>query len=380
VLRGAAGAVGLTTMGGLAVRGLAPAAAEAAPTPSPAPLSAPQMTVLVRRPGAFPGQIFFTYGSGVEIADSTGTPLWSTSESGHYEDFQMQTYRGEPVLTWWQGTGTPAGGGTGVGTCVLTSLSHEPVATINGSDGYYPDLHELRITPANTALITSYRTVPYDLSPVGGPAVGRVLDSYCEEVDIASGTVLLRWSALDHVPLSDSYVPVPPPDGPAYDFFHLNSISITPDGHLLLSARHTCAAYKIHRTSGEVIWQLGGKSSSFAVAPDAVFAYQHHAIFENPRTIRLFDDGSDGQSTVHQSRVAWIRLDSEAMTASLADNMTIPGIQSGAMGSAQRLPNGNVFVSWGSTPRLSEFSPRGDVLFDATLTAPSYRAFKYPIG
>jgi hypothetical protein len=57
--------------------------------------------------------------------------------------------------------------------------------------------------------------------------------------------------------------------------------------------------------------------------------------------------------------------------------MTIPGMQAFAMGSAQRLPNGNVFVSWGSAARLSEFSPSGELLFDAALTAPSYRGFKF---
>jgi hypothetical protein len=93
----------------------------------------------------------------------------------------------------------------------------------------------------------------------------------------------------------------------------------------------------------------------------------------------MFDNGGDGLTALHPSRVAWIRLDTTAMTATLAASMTVPGIRSPAMGSAQRLPNGNVFVSWGNIPRLTEFSPHGDVLFDATLTFPSYRAFKFNI-
>lgn len=374
MLRGA-GAVGLAAAGGLVCR----------PAVSAAATSAPQMTVTRLEPGIFPGNIFFTFGSpnggGVEIADASGVPVWSTSGPNSYLDFQAQTYQGRPVLTWWQGQGGPAGGGTGTGTDVLTGLDHTPVATIGASGAFQPDLHELRLTRANTALITSYLAVPYDLSSVGGPADGQVLNSYCEEVDIASGQVLHRWSALDHVPLTDSYLPAPTTADQPYDFFHINSISITPDDHLLISSRHTCALYKIDRTTGQVVWRLGGKSSSFAVAPDAVFAFQHHASYETPDTIRLFDDGSDGPSTWHPSRVAWIRVDTGTMTATLADSMSIPGnAQSVAMGSAQRLPNGNVFVSWGANPRLSEFSPSGDLLFDATLAGPSYRAFKYPVG
>jgi hypothetical protein len=58
-----------------------------------------------------------------------------------------------------------------------------------------------------------------------------------------------------------------------------------------------------------VLWRLGGRSSSFSVAADAVFGFQHHAAYEDPYTIRMFDDGGDGLTTLHPSRVAWIRLD-----------------------------------------------------------------------
>lgn len=376
VLRGA-GALGLASAGGLAACQSPFAPAGNATGPQAA--QGPQMTVTRHASGVAPGQILFTHGNGVEIADADGRPLWTMSGSEQYGNFQMQTYQGKDVLTWWQGTGGPAQGGFGLGIDLLTSLEHDPVATIMRSGEYRPDVHEFRITPSNTALITSYRTVARDLSAVGGPTHGRVLNSYCEEVDIASGRVLHRWSALDHIPLADSYLPVPAMASQPYDYFHINSIDLTPDHHLLVSARHTSALYKVHRTTGQVIWRLGGKSSSFSVAKNAVFAYQHHAAFEGQHTIRLFDDGGDGFITRHPTRVIWIRIDTAAMTASLANSMSIPGIQSAAMGSAQRLPNGSVFVCWGSTPRLSEFSASGEVLFDASLAFPSYRAFKFQI-
>jgi hypothetical protein len=339
----------------------------------------PHVTVTRHEPGTAPGRILFTYDQGAAIADASGTPLWTTSGADSYANFQVQQYRGQQVLTWWQGTGGPGGGGTGTGTGMVTSLAHARLARIGAANGYQPDAHELLLTPSGTALVTSYAPVPHDLSAVGGPATGRVLNGYCEEVDVASGRVLHRWSALEHVPLTDSFLPFSVAPAQPYDFFHINSISVTPDGHLLVSARHTCALYKIHRTTGEVLWRLGGKSSSFSVAQDAVFGFQHHAAFEDPDIIRLFDDGGDGLTTLHPSRVAWIRLDTTAMTATLAASMTVPGIQTPAMGSAQRLSNGNVFVSWGSIARLTEFSANGDVLFDADLNFPSYRAFKFDI-
>ena len=46
------------------------------------------------------------------------------------------------------------------------------------------------------------------------------------------------------------------------------------------------------------------------------------------------------------------------------------------MGDDQLLPNGNVFVGWGSQPYFSEYSPSGQLLMDASLPSPdlSYRA------
>jgi hypothetical protein len=376
----AAGVAGLAAAGGLATRGNAVADR----------VTAPRMTVLRKEPGTLAGDIYFTWAglsderfdpSGAEIADAAGRPLWATSSSDvGFIHFLRQTYRGREVLSWFQVVAGPGGGGRAPGSSwVLTELDHTPITTIGASGEFQPDSHEQRITAANTALIASYTTTSGDLSDVGGPADGLVRDSQANEVDIASGTVLRRWRALDHVPLADSYAPVPSEPDKAYDYFHINSISETPDGHLLVSSRHTCALYKVHRITGEVIWTLGGKSSSFAVAPDAVFGFQHDAVYENPCTIRLFDNGSDGETILHPSRVVWLRVDETRMTVTLADSMSIPGIaQATGMGGAQRLPNGNVFVSWGRTPRLSEFSPRGDLLFDAILPSPSYRAFKYP--
>jgi hypothetical protein len=50
------------------------------------------------------------------------------------------------------------------------------------------------------------------------------------------------------------------------------------------------------------------------------------------------------------------------------------------MGNVQVLPNGNIFVGWGAEPFVSEFSPSGELLFDARLGNgySSYRAFRLP--
>jgi hypothetical protein len=52
----------------------------------------------------------------------------------------------------------------------------------------------------------------------------------------------------------------------------------------------------------------------------------------------------------------------------------------GTQGSVQVLPNGNVFIGWGSNPLFSEYSRDGDLLFNASFPpeVESYRAFRFP--
>ena len=51
-----------------------------------------------------------------------------------------------------------------------------------------------------------------------------------------------------------------------------------------------------------------------------------------------------------------------------------------SQGNVEVLPNGNVFVGWGAQPFVSEFSPSGELVFDARLGNGyiSYRAYRAP--
>ncbi len=75
------------------------------------------------------------------------------------------------------------------------------MARVRAGNGYDGDHHEFLITPEDTALFTIYHKVPMDLSSVGGPKEGTVLDGIVQEVDIETGEVLFEWHSLDHVGL-----------------------------------------------------------------------------------------------------------------------------------------------------------------------------------
>ena len=62
---------------------------------------------------------------------------------------------GQPVLTWWQGTGL---GGLASGTDYIYNDHYQQIATVNAGNGLSADGHEFLITPQNTALILAYTT------------------------------------------------------------------------------------------------------------------------------------------------------------------------------------------------------------------------------
>ena len=342
-------------------------------------LRPPSLAVQRRSSRDAPGYIFVApKGGGVqgpEIFDDRGRPVWFDAIPGGLEadDFRVQSYQGKPVLTWWQGTGF---GGLTQGADYIADSSYHVISTVHAGNGLDTDGHEFLLTPQGTALITAYHQVPYDLSSVGGPPNGQAIDGVVQEIDVATGQVLFEWHSLDHVPLSDSYQPVESP----YDYFHINSVNLDSDGNLLISGRHTWTIYKVDRHSGQIIWRLGGKRSDFSVAANAKFAWQHNALAAGDNIVRIFDnEGSDAGQLMPHSRVIWIHLDLTTMSATLANELTHPsGWSALSQGNAQELTNGDTFVGWGDTGRLSEFDPQKGLLFEGLLPhAQTYRAYRF---
>ena len=211
-------------------------------------------------PDASSGDMFLTPHNGVQngpmILDSTGHLIWfdPLASVGAF-NLERQHLGGKPVLTWWQGT-LINGHGT-AGQDMILNSSYQPIADLHAGNGYSSDLHEFQITPQGTALIDAYVPVKTSQS-----RTGSVLDCVIQELNIKTGQVLWEWHAWGHIPLNASYESAPGGSTP-YDYFHLNSIQRTSDGNLVISARDTWAIYKIDRSTGKLIWTLGGKHSSF---------------------------------------------------------------------------------------------------------------------
>jgi len=295
-------------------------------------------------------------------------------------DVRAQQYEGKPVLTFWEGY---LSAGIGVGRDVIADSSYRRIAIVTAANGLITDLHEFKLTPRGTALITSYFPVWWDGSSVGGPSRLAVQDSVVQEIDIKTGLLLYQWDSLDHVPLSDAYVPIPPASShAAHDYFHINSVDLDYDGDLIISARNTWTVYKIDRDTGRIIWELGGKHSSFKMGSGAQFAFQHDARVRAPDdlVITLFDDGA-GPPIVHrQSAGVKLLLDLKRMTASaLSRTSHSPPLQSNFQGNYQQLRSGDDFFGWGQQSYFTEVSG-GKVVLDGHFigTNSNYRVYRLP--
>jgi len=320
---------------------------------------------------------------GAMIMNTNGDMIWFGPDSPNQSkmDFQCQSYQGKPVLSWFQGKVVRGGHGEGVG--IVANNSYETIATIHAHNGLMVDLHDFVITPRGTALVTAFQTLDnFDLSSIGGPKKGWLLAGHAQEIDIATGKLLLDWNSLDHVGLHESYLAYSgnrkSNKAKPFDYFHINSIAEFDDEHLMIGARNTWCVYLVKRSTGEIVWRLNGKHSDFTMGPGSRFYWQHDARWHGDGVLTVFDDGALPKEEP-QSRALLLNVDLDAMLVTLTRAFTHPGVPvlARAMGNAQLLPDGNMFVGWGTNPYFSEFAPDGSLILGGTLVKgdPTYRSF-----
>ncbi|MDR7324595.1 MULTISPECIES: arylsulfotransferase family protein [Catenuloplanes] len=371
-----------------------PPAPAAAPEPKyrsrPDLRTLPDVTITVPAAGTVAGAIFLTPASGTGlwgplIVDETGQPVWFRKVPDPATvaiDLKAQVYRGKPVLTWWEGTiGGTGGQGVGQGEFVIADQAYREIARVRAAGTEQADQHDMVITSRNTALFWVYDPIPYDLSPLGGPADGVLHDGVIQEVDIATGKKVFEWRAKDHVGLDESYAPLPQGDAAhlPYDYFHANSVGLAADGNLIVSARHTWACYKIDRESGAVVWRVGGKKSDFEVDERTSFSWQHDFRQRRDGSWGLFDNGAGITKEREYSRGVVFTLDETARrTTFVAEYVHPDRLSAPTQGSFRELADGGSFVGWGQVPHFTEHHADGTVRLAGHLPPDnqSYRAYR----
>ena len=360
------------------------------------PTAPPPVTVLASHGISSDEDFFITptgdttaYANGPEIVSPSGKVVWFHAvPSGEVaSDLEVQRYDGQPVLTWWQGTGF---GGLSSGTDYIYNTHYQQIAAVQAGGGLTTDGHEFLITPWNTAIVLSFATATANLTSIGGPADQSVINGVVQEIDISTGKVLWQWNSADHVPYAQSEQPLPASASTPWDWFHINAVHFDTNGDLLIDARNTWTAYEVDRHSGQIAWQLGGKASSFTLkaAPgqsldDAgeIFAWQHDPEVLGDGRYTIFDDESAGTPEYDVSRVVTVQLDQRTHTATLVSSVDQPeSLVASSQGNAQTTPGGNLVVGWGSLPYFAQFDRSGRLVFNAEFPAGvnTYRAFEFP--
>jgi hypothetical protein len=305
---------------------------------------------------------------GAAIVSTGGKLLWYSPESTTVNDLKVVTVNGERLLALFHRPSEKTA------YHELLNRHYKPVARITAGNGYRVDSHELQFTTHGTIYVGIYNPVLLE---------GRkVIDYVVQELDGRTRDVLFEWHSLDHVPVSASYRSRV--GDASWDYFHGNSIEPPGGtGTILVSARNTSSVYGIDRRTGNLRWTLSGKYDDFGVVerhPRWQFCAQHDARRLRNGDIMLFDNGSTyfrhprGSCPSHAARVLQFRIDPAQRDARVVRSIssrvvaqTSDGYRPYAVGSAREQPDGNLLISWGTSGRVTEVTPAGDVAFRLAL-------------
>jgi hypothetical protein len=196
-----------------------------------------------------------------------------------------------------------------------------------------------------------------------------------------SGNILYNWDALEHLPLSELRYDKWAKTGdifPSKEFseiaafsdpYHCNSVEVSQDGEFfMISLRHTDAVYNIRKSTGEVVWKLGGKfwpgksltveqSKDFGGAD--LFSGQHDARFITPTVVSVFDNSTGLDRPARGFIFTIDELNKSATVDAVMNDPT--GFSSNCTGSFRILPGSDFWIAgWGCSPNsITIFTKNG---------------------
>lgn len=349
------------------------------------------------------------------IMDQLGNPIWHspTEALGSVNNVEVGGFFG--VLKYWSG----GFGGNfidahGFGNVTILSNDYRQTRVITLNDGTfkagdslqnkpqpsYIDIHENLLTPNGTLIVTAYNSTPFDLSSVGGPEDGWVLDALIYEIDLKTNKTLFRWSAIEHVdelPLNNSHQLTP--DGNIidgtnatnpWDYFLINAIHPLDNGYII-SVRHYWSVVALD-AKGNVKWNLNGKDGGdFKLVEQSTqpstFSWQHYVrpqdgTRDQDLTITMFNNNNGGlDNGTAPSTGLTLYLDLQKRTARTISILQDPTdiIYAVSQGTYETLPDNHTFIAYGQIPKFKEFDANGKVVMNARFgndnQVSSYRAF-----
>lgn len=232
------------------------------------------------------------------------------------------------------------------------------------------DWHDVLKLANGHYLLLLFDTKIMDLSKIveGGSENANVIGNMLVETD-RTGKIYWEWSCFDHFNITDlvDYYDL---TMNIIDFTHINSLQETSDGNILMSVRNFDEIVKINKSTGEVMWRIGGsksKNNQYTFTNDTRngftgFSHQHSAQILSNGNLLLLDNG--WLNPLQQTRGVEYQLDHTNKTATKVWEYFHPnGVFAGTMGSIEVLPNGNRFVNFGRK-YITEVRPNGTVAWE----------------
>jgi len=273
-----------------------------------------------------------------------------------------------------------------IGAFNILDSGYHVIDTYYPGNGYGSDPHEFTRLANGFAFMIANETHVVDMTSYGGSPNATVTTTIVQEFD-QDKNVIFEWRAWDHIGFNESNQNL---KASYIDLIHTNSIEVDTDGNIIVSHRHLNQVDKIDINTGDFIWRLGGVMNQFTfINEPEPFTYQHDCRRISNGDITLWDNGN-GHVPQH-SEAKEYKLDLVNKTATLMWFWQPKNYFGGnafylAMGSVQRLSNGNTLINGGmdnssNESNFWEVTQNGQIVWEVALdnstSLVSYRALKY---
>jgi hypothetical protein len=324
------------------------------------------------------------------VVDTNGTPVWyQRSWNGviYVQFLKQNSLVYSPILGAEFGTNP-------TGQFQTFDLNTQQTGAVHAIESP-TDHHEFLVLANGDYVLTSYPFVSgVNLTGLQNFGSNETIPECMIQEVTPDGTLAWEWRGSQHIdPVKESTYPqVYDIAGQSVvDVFHCNSVDADSDGNFLVSARHLDAVFSINKSSGKIVWKMGGAAYNkdgaqilnLQGAPASNFYRQHDARFLQNGDVTLFDDET---AMPGPARGVEYALNLSQSSASLVRQWKAD-VTSSAMGSCRVQPDGNTVVGWGglvdtSYRVMSEFDPSGNEVFRLSFVSGeySYRAVKIPIS
>ena len=218
------------------------------------------------------------------------------------------------------------------------------VDTLKCTNDYEVDNHDIYYLVNGGYILEAYGREAVDVIETAEVDTAKIL--ILQEFD-SNHNLVFQWKNSDHMDIQD-YVHEINLNANYLNWTHGNSIEVDHDDNIIVSNRAMSEVIKFNRTTGSVIWRLGGPMNDFTFINDTYNgpSKQHDARRLENGNILIFDNGT-GLS--RPSRVVEYELDEDVKRATMVWEFNHPDqMLSLNQGCAQRLANGNTLICWGT--------------------------------